>query len=204
MLPGPPPVSRCGICCSALEQFTLLSGLMGHTPSRVECNSGLGCTCSLPIESRNPATLATIVVAQNKEHARSLLGNRPASPSCLLVSSRTASKLQPHLKSCTLLHKFQSDSSIGQHINASNKPSPILAFLVPPDTRPSGCCATAAQAQLEDGQLESVYIGYVQDRAMKCLLDSGATASFIGLAMAHKHGLVIQPSSLKTVATAAG
>jgi hypothetical protein len=39
---------------------------------------------------------------------------------------------------------------------------------------------------------------------MKCLLDSGATASFIGLAMARKHGLVIQPSSLKTVATAAG
>jgi hypothetical protein len=39
---------------------------------------------------------------------------------------------------------------------------------------------------------------------MKCLLDTGATACFIGLAMARKHGLVIQPSSLKTVATAAG
>ena len=134
MLPGPPPVSRCGICCSTLEHFNLLSGLMGCTPSSIQCNSGCGCTCSLLIESR--AAPVSIVIAQTKEHARSLLGNRPPTPSCLLVSSRTASKLQPILKSCTLIHIFKSDTSLGLQINhLSSKPSPILVFHVPPDTR---------------------------------------------------------------------
>jgi len=204
VLPGPPPVSRCGICCSILGQFNLLSGLMGCTPTSINCNSRCGCTCAIPIESRSPTALASIVVAQNKEHARSLLGHRPSSSSCLLVSSRTASKLQPLLKSCTLIHTFMSDTSLGQHINSSSKPSPILAFHVPPDIRESGSCSVLAQAALEDCQLEMVFTGFVRDRAMKVLMDSGASSCFIGKSMVQKHGLVIRPSCLKSVATAAG
>lgn len=204
MLPGPPPVTRCDICCGIIEQFNLFSGLMGQCPSSIHCNSGCGCTCALPIESRSNATPMSIIVAQSKEQARSLLSNRPSSPSILLVSSRTSSKLQPLLKSCTLLHSFPSDTSLGQSINKSSKPSPILAFAVPPDTRESGYCATLSQPELEEPQMGMVYFGFVRDRVMKCLLDSGASSCFISQATVKKHDLVIRPSRLKSVATAAG
>ena len=205
-LPGPPPVSRCGICSSILNQFNLLTGLMGFTPTALVCNSGCGCTSSIPIVSTT-APDATIFVAQTKEHARSFLSNRPSSSSCLLVSSRVASHLQPILKSCTLVHTLASDHPLGQQLSAqssSAKPSPILIFHVTPDYRDSAYCSALAHSCVNDNQLEMVYTGFVQDRAIKCLMDSGASSCFISHSRMKKLGLVIRPSCLKSVATAAG
>ena len=49
-----------------------------------------------------------------------------------------------------------------------------------------------------------IYPCIVRNHAMKCLMDSGASSCFISQSKVKKLGLVIRPSCLKTVATAAG
>ena len=204
MLPGPPPVTRCNVCLCILEQFNLFSSLSGRTPVSVQCNSVSGCTCALPISSSTPDTQTHIVVAHGKDSVRSLLGNRPNHSSCLLVSSRNASGLQNLFRGCTLLHKFESATPLGMAINAHAKPSPILLFHVPPDTRAMGNCHVLAQAALERSQLDMVFRGSVKSHDLKCLFDSGASGCFVGQSTVKRLGLDIRPSCLKSVATAAG
>ena len=178
---------------------------MGATPSSIMCNSNCGCTRSLPISSSGKTVQKfSINVVQDKEHARSHLINRPPHDSCLLISARVSSKLQSYLKSCTLITTFASDSPIAQIMNQSSKPSPILVFRVPPDVRDSGSCSILAQSILEENQLETIYTGSVRDRAIRVLFDSGASNCFISETMAKRLDLVIRPSEIKSVATAAG
>lgn len=179
---------------------------MGQTIGTIQCNSSGSCTCALPIESPDPATLAHLHVARSTDHARSLLRNRPTVTSCLLVTSRDAAHLRPLLSSSVLLYTFESDSAIGLAVNDGRpKPSKVLAFRVPPDHRETASCNFAlANAELPDSKLKSIYRGSIQSRAIKVLFDSGASSCFIGLHLVQKLGLVVRPSCLKSVATAAG
>ena len=206
MLPGPPPVHRCGVCCSVLEQFNLFSSLLGASPASVQCNSRSGCTCALPIVSLPSSAAPThISVAHSKDQVRSLLRNRPPHSTCLLVPSRAVTGLQDLLRSSTLIHTFDSDTPIGHSINALQaKPSKILTFHVPPDFRDTGQCQSLAHTEMDKGQLEMIFRGTVKAHPLKVLFDSGASACFIGQSTVKKLGLDIRPSSLKSVATAAG
>jgi len=196
VLPGPPPVTRCDVCCKVLQQFNLLSSLMGSTPVSIRCNnSSQGCTCALPIQSSTSSTTQTsIFVAQSKEHARSLLSNRPSHSSCLLLSSRTASGLQSLLKSCTLMHTFPSSDLISLSMNVSSKPSPILVFRVPDDNRDMGSCHVLASAAENVDGLDMIFKGFVHGKAIRYLMDTGASSCFLNQSMVKKLGLVIRPS----------
>ena len=157
-MPGPPPVSRCPLCSCILHDFNLLSGLLGQTLGFISCNTGNSCTCALPIGNPeiSQSSLASVVVALNKDHAKTLLGNRPNHTSCLLVSSRAASGLQ-HLRDAVLIHKYESNSPLATAINVKVKPSPILVFRVPPDAREMGSCHVLAQTNLDHDKLDMVF-----------------------------------------------
>lgn len=214
MLPGPPPVSRCSVCTSVLSQFNLLSGLMGVTPTSIQCNMGFNCTCALPITPRNlESPTASILVAHTKDDIRKLMNDRPNHATCLLVPSRATTGLRHTLlKSSTVIHTFTSDSPVGLTMNAhTTKPSLILAFHVPPDTREVGedKSSTLATTDLPESRMQAVYTGTANPKSanpvtLNCLFDTGASKCFIGIDTVRKLKLALRPSNLKSVATAAG
>ena len=141
------------------------------------------------------------------------MSSRPNQPTCLLVPSRaTTGLLHTLLKSSTVIHTFASDTPVGKAINGNNpKPSIILVFAVPPDCRIVGedKNSTLATTDLPQSQMKSVYRGTaVPGRPtsldINCLFDSGASQCFIGMDTVRKLKLALQPSHLKSVATAAG
>jgi hypothetical protein len=138
-LPGPPPVSRCSLCSTLLDQWTFLNSLVGMTVTQICCNGSSGCTSSIPLDISTVANRATasIYVAHSKDDVRKLMGNRPNIPTVLLVTSRNVSGLcHTILKSRTPCHAYPSDSAVGLSMNVGcKKPSQVLVYSIPPDHR---------------------------------------------------------------------
>ena len=213
-------MTRCGVCCSILEQFNLFSSLFGLTPTSIRCKENSTCTCALPVTPTSTTAHAHIFVANSKEDARSLLCNRPTVPTILLASSRHTSGLNAfYLKSCTKAYEFTSDSSLALSLRelSKDKPAPIQVYYVPPDYRDTAKCSALAAVLDPDGsdseseqegeeglQLKQIYLGMSKGRRVRSLFDSGATASFISQQLANKLGLSYQTSTLKSVAVANG
>ena len=129
-------MKRCAVCSAILEQFTVLSGLMGRTLTEIDCNGSLGkCTCAIPIEPTKGRSQACAKVAQSKDDVRSLLRLRPDKDTCLLVASRQVTGLHKILKCATLMHTFESTTPLALAMNNGKKPSSILAFHVPHASR---------------------------------------------------------------------
>ena len=90
---------------------------------------------------------------------------------------------------------------------------------VPSDKRDMGACEALTHASLEQPEhLDMIFPGFVHPtsspsssslksrdpKAVRFLLDTGASHCFVGLELVQKMGWAIRPSSLKSVATAAG
>ena len=206
MLPGPPPVTRCSVCASVLDQFNIICALMGQTVVSIRCKSG--CTSVLPIDNPSNRSQAGIFIAHSKDDVRNLMSNRPTSDTCLLVTSRNVTGIRHTiLRSISPVHSFSSDSPMGTSVNEGcDKPSPVLMFCIPGDPRPLARCDAAAEAELPDKKLKQIYLAKIPDynKPLRCLFDSGACTSFISSHLAQKLRKTLSPSSYKAVATATG
>jgi hypothetical protein len=119
----------------------------------------------------------------------------------------------PLLKMCKLLHKFESTTAIGEALNIDQAPSPILTFAVPGDNREVGTCHSLESTASDSSHLDMIFPGFIKSPVSstlqkssqaQILMDSGASSCFISQSMVRKLGLVVRPSSLKSVATATG
>jgi hypothetical protein len=132
-----------------------------------------------------------------------------------MVTSRASAGLESllHGSRATLIRKYESASPLGSAVNTGTKPSPVLAFHVPPDTRQvassqalaslgDSTLAAAAGADT-DKRLAMTFQGLAHGRVLTCLFDSGASSSFISSKLSRKLGLQGRRSLYKSVATAA-
>jgi hypothetical protein len=184
------------------------------TYGQIRCNRNQNCSCVLPvIVSKSESSI--IYVANDRSQARAFLRNRPSTSSCLMVTSRASAGLESllHGSRATLIRKYESASPLGSAVNTGTKPSPVLAFHVPPDTRQvassqalaslgDSTLAAAAGADT-DKRLAMTFQGLAHGRVLTCLFDSGASSSFISSKLSRKLGLQGRRSLYKSVATAA-
>jgi hypothetical protein len=149
---------------------------------------------------------AEVVLAHTKDQVREFfLASRPAVPTLLLMSSRTASGFsKSYLKCATLVHTYPVVSALASAINSwQKKPSPVLVFSIPPDSREEAK-ASSTLASLSPSQLSMLFQGTCKGESVRVLFDSGASECFIGAKMSAKVGGRFHASKFKSVRLASG
>ena len=156
------------------------------TFSSFRCNIKGSCSCVLPVIESKSSVVHHIRDANDRTQAREYLRNRPNSSSCLLVSSRNSAGLKQLLQGSMLLKTFESSSAIGTAMNLAGKPSPILAFQIPADSRVTTQCQVLADGHVSrkdnpdnNSSPASTFKGQAHGKILSCLFDSGATACFV-------------------------
>ena len=205
---------RCELCASLISELSLFARCLGQTPTSIVCNAELGCTRALPIQRSDlHAPPAQVVVARTKQQVRDMLHSRPEQNTCLVTTTRCLAGLESLWQSagCVQVHKMASDTPLGLLLNAEAKrPSPVVLYHVPPDSRGRAECHTLAHAALADEQLDMVFPALAAaahgagEKQVRCLLDSGASACFVSQDLVRKLKLPMQQAALKSVTTAAG
>ena len=170
--------------------------------SNICCNKQGTCTNALPVILSQSKQQSHIYVATERATARQFLRSRPNTSTCLLVSSRNSAGLKELLKNAPLINTFDSDSQLGTAMNKTRKPSKILAFMVPPDSREVATCRALDDDPASGKSLATIYDGQAHGRKLSCLFDSGASSSFISSRLVKKMGLPVRNSRYKSVATA--
>ena len=217
----------CPLCHRLKGELNLLSGLAGVSLLQVHC-AGHGCDRAHTGEVQNnhrstgvvqnstssessgdfkspESVVSGLSLLHNKQQLRDYMQPRPTKSSVILIPQRYTYGMQSWLKGCQHIHTYTSEHDLAVISNRKghNRPSPVMAFYVPPDQRNVATCKTLDAVPDEKvGALKMQFRASIKGKAVTVLFDSGATHSFTSRDLLEELGYKLQFSQVKAVRTA--